>query len=393
MKLLVYSHYFAPSIGGVETVVMSLARGLGELRAENGSHEFELTLVTQTPRNNFDDGALPFRVIREPGLWRLWNLVREADAVHVAGPSFAPMLLAWMARTPFFVEHHTYQAICPNGLLIHQPDRAICPGHFQLGNYRECRKCETFENSSSRAAVKVLAAFPRRALVGRAAANIAVSEHVKRRLGAPRSIVIYHGIEEASKVSTALKPTAKDGQICFAFVGRFVPEKGIPIFLDAIAKLKREGRKFTAKLIGDGPERAKLEEQIAVLGLIDDVKITGYLSGEALAAEVADVAVIVMPSVWEETAGLAAMEQMMRTRLVICSNAGGLAEIVDEAGLTFRLGDGEDLAEKLRRVLLNPQLIQTIGNRARTLVESNFLLKAMIEKHAETYRKQWQKYE
>lgn len=384
MKLLVYSHYFAPSIGGVETIVMSLARGLAELCTDGGSPEFELTLVTQTPRGDFNDGALPFRVVRRPGLWQLWRLVREADAVHVAGPSFSPMLLAWLARRRYFVEHHTYQAICPNGLLIHQPDRAICPGHFQLGNYGECWKCESAENSRLRAFFKIFVAFPRRFLVRRAAANIAVSEHVRRRIDAPKSVVIYHGVEDAE--STGVPHTQAEG-LCFAFVGRFVPEKGIPVLLEALAKLRREGYEFGAKLIGDGPERTKLEEQIEKLGLKDVVRITGYLSGAALRAEVADVSVIVMPSVWEETAGLAAMDQMMRGRLVICSAVGGLAEIVGEAGLTFRLGDAKELSEKLGKVLADSTLVHKLGGMALVRAGNIFRNNITIKRHAEEYRK------
>ena len=49
MKLLLYSHFFAPSVGGVETIVLSLARGLAEVRTADGLSEFDLTLVTETP--------------------------------------------------------------------------------------------------------------------------------------------------------------------------------------------------------------------------------------------------------------------------------------------------------------------------------------------------------
>src|SRR6266403_443241 len=55
MKLLIYSHFFAPSIGGVESAVLSLAGGLPELRIPNGDPEFEVTLVTHTPAGDFDD--------------------------------------------------------------------------------------------------------------------------------------------------------------------------------------------------------------------------------------------------------------------------------------------------------------------------------------------------
>ena len=62
MKLLLYSHFFAPSVGGVETVVQSFARGLSGLRAANGAAEFEVTLVTQTPAANYNDAReiLPY---------------------------------------------------------------------------------------------------------------------------------------------------------------------------------------------------------------------------------------------------------------------------------------------------------------------------------------------
>lgn len=71
MKLLLYSHFFAPSVGGTETIVLSLARGLAELRKTSGLSEFEVTLVTQTPADNFDDRLLPFQVLRQPSLGQL----------------------------------------------------------------------------------------------------------------------------------------------------------------------------------------------------------------------------------------------------------------------------------------------------------------------------------
>src|SRR5262249_20621853 len=155
----------------------------------------EITLATQTSREKFNDASLPFLVVRRPSFWKLWRLVRNSDVVHVAGPSFLPMLLAWLLRRPFVVEHHTYQAICPNGLLIHQPDRSVCPGHFQARNYTECWKCQSAELSRIRSLINMLAAFPRNALVRRASANIAVSEHVRRRVTAPRTSVVPHGID------------------------------------------------------------------------------------------------------------------------------------------------------------------------------------------------------
>jgi hypothetical protein len=78
VKLLFYSHYFAPSIGGVETLILSLAKGLAELRVARGLGEFELTFVTGTPAEDFDDCLLPFRVLWQPGLRHLLRAKRSA---------------------------------------------------------------------------------------------------------------------------------------------------------------------------------------------------------------------------------------------------------------------------------------------------------------------------
>ena len=148
MNLLIYSHYFAPSVGGVESIVQSLASGIAGLRTLNGDREFNVTVVTETPAGSYDDTKLPFRLFRRSGVIRLWQLVRASDVIHAAGPAFLPMFLAWLLRKPFVVEHHGYQATCPNGLFVHQPDRTICPGYFQAGRYGKCFQCLRSEFSS-----------------------------------------------------------------------------------------------------------------------------------------------------------------------------------------------------------------------------------------------------
>src|SRR5712692_5591315 len=100
MKVLVYSHFFVPSVGGVETVVLLLARSLADLRDSSGVPQFEITLVTYTPAGSHDDRALPFVTIRQPGLLQLWRLIRKSDLVHVAGPALAPLILSLLAWKP-----------------------------------------------------------------------------------------------------------------------------------------------------------------------------------------------------------------------------------------------------------------------------------------------------
>jgi glycosyltransferase involved in cell wall biosynthesis len=384
MKLLIYSHDFAPSIGGVETIVLSLVRGLASLRTADGKEQFDLTLVTETPAGEFEDRSLPFPVARQPSLPALWRLIRAADVVHVAGPSLAPLFLARLGRRPVVLEHHGYQAICPNGVLLHQPDRAICPGHFQAGRYGECLRCQATEMSVPRSWVNLLLMFARNFLSRGAACNIAISQHVLERHALPRSSVVYYGIDNLSgeEFSTSSRVA---GKMCFAYVGRLVAEKGLPILLQAAQILQREGHEFEILLIGDGPERAKLEAVIERTGLNDCASIAGFLQGAAFVEMLGRVNVVVMPSVWEETAGLAAIEQMMRARLVIAARIGGLGEIVGDAGLTCLPGNPEDLARCMREVLQDPSKVATIGCEARERARSLFLRERMIADHARLY--------
>ena len=386
MKLLLYSHFFAPSVGGVETVVQSFARGLSGLRAANGAAEFDVTLVTQTPAANYNDAALPFRVVRCPGYAQLWRLIRAADVVHVAGPALAPLLLSRLARKPLVIEHHGYQAVCPNGLLFHHPTGAVCPGHFQAANYLECMNCNTKIEGSLRALKLLASTFLRRAVSRGAAANIAPSHHVAQRNGLPHTTVIFHGVADPLAAAQANKEPSAIENGNFAYLGRLVTEKGVSVLAEAARLLHAQGRSgIQVLIIGDGPERPRLQAQIASSHLESCVRITGFLSGDALERQLRAVSAIVIPTIMEETAGLAALEQMARGRPVIASAVGGLREIVAAAGLTFPAGDASALAAAMQRILDEPALAASLGALARQRVLQSFSFGAMIEAHAGVY--------
>lgn len=392
VKLLFYSHFFAPSVGGVETIVQSLARGLSDLHDANGAREFEVTLLTQTPAGNFDDSAFPFRVIRRPGLFQLWRLIRSSDLVHVAGPALAPLLLSRLARKPFVIEHHGYQATCPNGLLFHHPTKSVCPGHFEAGNYLECMNCNTKIDGSFGAFRLLLSTFLRRTCSRSATANIAPTQHVASRLNLPRTTVIFHGVGDPLGTTAAKEKTPAIKNSSFAYLGRLVIEKGVSVLVEAARVLRAQGREVPVLIIGDGPERARLENQIAASRLESSVRITGFLSGGALLRELDAVGTIVIPTIMEETAGLAALEQMARGRPVIASAVGGLQEIVNGVGLTFPADDASALANAMKRILDEPGLASSLGALAHQRVLQSFSFRSMIDAHARLYRLELSRY-
>ena len=145
-----------------------------------------------------NDSHHPFRVLRQPSQRELIHHIRSADVLHLAGPALLPLLFARLLGTPAVVEHHGYQSICPNGLLLYAPDRTICPGHFIAGRYGKCLQCNGRDMGWIASLRNLLSTFPRRWLCTRTAGNIAVSNHVATRIALPRTRTIYHGIENAT---------------------------------------------------------------------------------------------------------------------------------------------------------------------------------------------------
>ncbi|MCL6480456.1 MAG: glycosyltransferase family 4 protein [Firmicutes bacterium] len=380
MRVLIYTHAFAPRVGGVETFVMLLAQGLSQ------QADMTVTVATPTPADGFDDRSLGFRVVRQPSLATLWRLLGEADIVQLAGPVFLPLALALLRRKVTIVEHHGYQACCPNGLLFYEPMKTCCPGHFQARHYGMCLHCNAAAGWLTSARMLLLT-FPRRWLCKRVTRNVPISHHVLVRLALPRSQVIYYGIPKPAEREVEVNDTrGVNGSPVIGYVGRLVQEKGIPVLVEAARQLAARGCEFRLCLVGDGPERASLEAAIEQAGLSNRAQITGFLQGPELQNAVHALDVVVLPSILEETAGLAAIEQMMRGRVVVASAIGGLGEIVEGGGVKFPPGDAAALAACLEGLLADPSRWREIGHRARALALQRHQQERMVADYAELYR-------
>ena len=337
-----------------------------------------------------DDSSLSFRVIRRPGPLALLRLIWRADVIHLAGPCLLPLWLAVFLRKPVVIEHHGYQAICPNGLLLYEPAKTVCPDHFLSRHYLQCFRCNATKSGFLKSLVQLVMTFPRHWASRLATTNAPITRHVESRIRLPRSKVIYYGIPDPYEgPELAVAAGSERGRVnppVFACVGRLVGEKGIPILLQAAEKLTGAGYSFGVKIIGDGPERARLEKMVDSPGLKGRVSFLGSLTGERLLDELMSVEALVMPSVWEETAGLSAIEQMMRGGAVITADIGGLGEVVGEAGLKFASGDVAGLASCLQRLLDDPGLARALGEKARERARELFLQERMVQEHVDLYR-------
>lgn len=383
MKLLLYSHFFAPSIGGVETVVMSLATGLSQHSNSRAQGEFELTLVTQTPRGSFDDSSLPFPVVRQPSFNALRKLIRSADVVHVAGAAIVPVLLGLVLRKPVVVEHHGFQTICPTGQLFQEPENIPCPGHFMAERYTHCLACVPTPKPFTSFRLWLLAFF-RRFLCQHVAANITPTHWLAGMLQLPRTEVVPHGLTPSSPL---VRLPASHPVPVLVFLGRIVTTKGLLLLLEAARLLQQQNRPIDLKVVGDGPERAALQKLAAEWKLATQVRFLGRLPDSQIADVLATADLLVVPSLGGEVFGMVIAEHMLRGIPILASDLGAFVEVLGDAGRTFKTGDSADLARQIVQLLDDPAAAQRLGVAAHQRVRDFFALSRMIEGHAQIYRR------
>lgn len=383
MKLLLYSHFFAPSIGGVETVVMSLARGLS-LRSSSGPQgEFDLTLVTQTPPGSFDDSSLPFPVVRRPNFHSLRKLIRSADVIHLAGATMFPVLLGLLLRKPVVVEHHGFQTICPTGQLFQEPENIPCPGYFMAERYTHCLACAPTPRPFASFRLWLLTFF-RRFLCQHVAANITPTNWLAGMLQLPRTETVPHGLALSPQLVRlqATRPVP-----VLVFLGRIVTTKGLLLLLEAARLLQQQNRPFELKVIGDGPERAALEKLAEEWKLATQVCFLGRLPDSRIADLLAAADLLVVPSLGGEVFGMVIAENMLRGIPILASDLGAFVEVLGDAGCTFKTADSAYLARQIVQLLDDPAASQRLGVAAHQRVRDFFALSRMIEGHAQIYRR------
>ena len=382
MNVLIYAHDFAPSVGGVETVVMMLARGLSRQPSERTGKAIQVTVVTQTAAGNFRDEELAFRVVRRPGVWGLWGLMRRADVVHLAGPAFLPLAMGLVVGKKVVVEHHGFQAICPNGQMFYEPSQTPCPGHFMAGRHLKCLQCNKRMGTTVSAKLW-LSTFIRRWLARRANLQIAPTHWLASKLKMNGVRTIFHGVPE--KAADCMLPCSTEPPHV-VFLGRLVTTKGVGTLLEAVAGVRQCGRDLRVDVIGDGPERKSLEVRARELGMAKTVNFRGRLDEDQVDRLCAGALCVAMPSLGGEVFGLVAAEQMMKGRAMVVTEGEALAEVVGEAGLVFPAGDAVALKHRLEQLLDEQGLAVRLGTLGRQRAIDFFRVQRMIDGHFAAYQ-------
>ena len=138
-------------------------------------------------------------------------------------------------------------------------------------------------------------------------------------------------------------------------------------------------------LVGDGPERYRLEELCRELNLCDRVKFLGKVRDTQHVLEISDL--FILPSE-TESFGLAALEAMAMGVPVISSNTGGIPEVnIDrETGFTSNVGDVEDMAKNALHILKDKETHDAFRHRALERSQL-FDVEQIVQQYEELYLK------
>ncbi len=157
------------------------------------------------------------------------------------------------------------------------------------------------------------------------------------------------------------------------FVGRLAAVKGVPVLFDALASVIKDRPTVLLRLIGDGPERGKLEARAAQMGLGAHVEFCGYQSQAEVAEALSRTDIFVLPS-FAEGVPVVLMEALASQVPAVTSRIAGVPELVEDgvSGLLVPPGSPACLATAIDRLLTDEELCKEMGHAGRDKVMSDF---------------------
>ncbi|MGX1368401.1 glycosyltransferase involved in cell wall biosynthesis [Streptomyces canus] len=193
-----------------------------------------------------------------------------------------------------------------------------------------------------------------------------------------------------------LPPPRPGGVGTVLLPARLIPDKGAELAVRMVGRLRRTG--LSVRLVLTSPHEVVdwHEEQQGFLlrlnRLIDDLHLRPHVDlvptpKELMPRLYARSHVVVYPSDYPEPLGLAPLEAMSAGRPVVVTATGGLPEAVihGRTGYVVTPGDLDQLAERVRCLVLDPELAGRLGRQGRRHVERQFNLHTYVDKMSAQY--------
>jgi glycosyltransferase involved in cell wall biosynthesis len=204
---------------------------------------------------------------------------------------------------------------------------------------------------------------------------------------------IYYRRERISKkgrISVFVRRTTQrpsQPSLVIGYVGRLVEEKGVEILLLAASKLRGP---WSIQILGDGPERKRLEQMAQWLGISGRVVFDHRMPSTHLPNYFSGLDVLVLPSLsrsnWKEQFGRVLIEAMACDVIGVGARSGAIPEVIGDAGLTFTEGSVEELQKHLQQLLEDVSLREELRKKGRQRVTENYTQAAIAQHTVEVYR-------
>jgi colanic acid/amylovoran biosynthesis glycosyltransferase len=170
--------------------------------------------------------------------------------------------------------------------------------------------------------------------------------------------------------STHIDTTGAASPITLLNVGRLAPEKGQWVLIDALRKVVDLGIDARLRIIGSGPLREQLEQQVTDLGLTERVDFVGVVPQQIVRAELERADMFCLPS-FAEGLPISIMEALAVGVPVVCTSIAGIPELVLDGitGCCVPAGSVDSFADAIERLARDPELRANVICAGRLRVE------------------------
>jgi teichuronic acid biosynthesis glycosyltransferase TuaC len=216
---------------------------------------------------------------------------------------------------------------------------------------------------------------------------ICVSEKVRDQViegAAPvNTTVVYNGVDPQMFSPADGEPDAP----VILSVGNLIPVKGHELLLRAFAAIQNQFPELSLEIIGDGPERARLQRLSNEQGVAGRVHFRGRQSRQQVAEAMRRPTIFALPSRYEGL-GCVYLEAMAAAKPVVACLGQGIDEVIEQGvnGCLIRPDDLEDLIGILTRLLQQAEVRRKMGDAARQTILQGFTLGEQAARLFRLYR-------